>query len=174
MSNWTAETWRNGGRLRSQRFIQRARHKGVRLSFWQRQTAKKYRGSERAISGVAALFAQDVWQALRDLNDYLAGSVAELYLAVQEEAEELQEELERETPFDPDGPNDPPLHARDSWRLKVKEVNDQILVSISNPKDYIGFLEERGGRHDHPGADDPGWIEDAFNSFALRIRGRIT
>lgn len=174
MSSWTAGTWRTGGRARSQRFIQRARHKGVSLSFWQRQTAKKYVAPERAIEGAAATFTDDVYQAMLDLQEWVQGDTAELVNIVIEEAQELQEELERETPFDPNGPNDPPLHARDAWRMKVKESGDKVSLSISNPKDYISFLEERGGRPDHPGSNDPGWIEDAFNNFALRIRGRVT
>lgn len=173
MSRWTRGTWSNTGRVRSRNAIQRARRKGVSLSYWQRTPEKVYAGAHTALTEAAEVFTDDVYQAALDLQEWAQGEVARMMNIIINAADELYSDLERETPFDPNGPNDPPLHASESWRMKVESRNDKVSISISNPKDYIGFLEERGGRSDHPGSDDPGWISDAFNKFALNIQGNI-
>ncbi len=118
--------------------------------------------------------ATDVYNALLDAVEWAKGQTADIVNIVIEEVETLQKELEKETPFDPGGPNDPPLHARDAWRFKVtNRAPGTVLLSVSNPKDYIGFLEDRGGRVDHPGANIGGWISDAFNHLTLRLQGRL-
>ncbi len=143
------------------------------MSFWQRMTDKRYPRAEAAIDGAATIFAEDLYNAVLDGLEWTAGETGRMSLIVMEEMEALQDELEKQTPLDPGGPNDPPLHAKDAWRLKVTNRGGTTLISVSNPKDYIGFLEDRGGRVDHPGANVGGWISDAFNHFTLRIQGRL-
>jgi hypothetical protein len=122
---------------------------------------------------VVQFFTDEVHAVLGELIMQAQGDSARVVNHVMDEAEDLVDELERETPFDPEGPNDPPLHAAESWRMKVNSKNNKVLVSISNPKYYIGWLEERGGRSDHPGANDPGWMDAAFNNFILGLRGGL-
>lgn len=166
-------TWKTGGRQRSQRFIQRVRRKGVTLSFWQRTTEKRYR-ADVAMRAAGGIFVEDVYNSILDALEWSKGETAHIVDMIIEETEIMAKELETQTPYDPNGPNDPPLHARDAWRFKVETRGKSVLLSVSNPKDYMAFLEERGGRSDHPGANVGGWISDAFNHFALRLRGRLT
>ncbi len=142
------------------------------MSFWAR-TPERYMAPKVALSGAAQFLVQDVYDAIREVVEWGRGQTAVVANIVLDEAEDMKGELEAQTPFDPDGPNDPPLHASESWRMRVENRSEKILVSISNPKFYIGWLEERGGRPDHPGSNEPGWISDAFENFALGLRGRI-
>lgn len=163
-------------KYKAKRFRQRGRlgDHNVRLFTWQRVQQRMYK-SEAVIDQLQDRQMGDLFAALNDLRDWAVDQGVDVQAVLLEEMEELKDELERETPYDPDGPNDPPLHAREDWHLRVHTRGDsKFTVSITNRKDYIQFLEERGGRKDHPGSDDPGWISDAFDHFRLRLGERIS
>lgn len=163
-------------KYKSKRFAQRGRmgKHGVRLFSWQRLQEKVY-PSEAVVRGAQTVMMGDLFDALQDLHAWAVDQCVDLELILLEEIDKLEDELEEQTPFDPDGPNDPPEHAAAAWNINLKSRDDaSFTISISNPKDYIQFLEERGGRADHPGADAPGWMQDAFDNFRLNLEERVS
>ena len=142
------------------------------MSYWQRVAAQAYI-SEQAIEGLTIFAKDNIHAALLDCMAWAKGAT-DVYLDhVVRATERLAAELKEETPLDPEGPNDPPLHAVDSWRFKVENFNGGLQVSVSNPKHYMQFLEAYGGVHDsrgEPGGPDPGWIAAAFARYELDLR----
>lgn len=150
------------------------RRRGVTMSYWQRVAQKEYIESETVIQGLTVIWKDSVAGALADVMEWTERSIDEVLFDVVTETEQLAHDLEWTTPKDPEGPNDPPMHAKDSWRVVVEDRGSgQIHVSVSNPKHYIQFLETYGGVHDSwgdIGGPGPGWISDIFEDYALRLR----
>lgn len=144
------------------------------MVYWQRVAAKEYVESERTIQGLTALWRDDVAGAVADVLEYTKRSIDEVLHDIIEETDILAHNLEWTTPKDPEGPNDPPFHAKDSWRTLVEQRGaGNIHISLSNPKHYMQFLERWGGVHDSfgdPGGPPPGWISDLFEDYILRLR----
>ena len=167
--NWTTTSYYK----RSTRARMGLRKRGVRMSYWQRVAPKVY-ASEKAIEGATQYWMNDLHQALNEVLMWAEDSTDDIVLEVVDGVEEMAEKLEWTTPKDPEGPNDPPLHAKDSWRVRFdEEGKGNFILSVSNPKHYIQFLEAYGGVHDshgNLGGPDPGWISDIFEEFALRLR----
>ena len=147
----------------------------IRLFVWQRVKDTSYPESLQAVRDAQSLAVGDLHDALSDVAAWLVNQTLDIEEALAEDIQELADELERETPFDPDGPNDPPLHASEAWNIRlIQRPEGELTITISNPKDYIQFLELHGGRPDHPGADEGGWIQDAFDGFRIRLLDRTS
>ncbi len=160
------------------RFLQRGRIGGqdtfVRIFQWQRMREKTYPKYEARMLGVMQFLKHDLFDALNDLSAWGKDQSIDISEQVGRAVQDLHQTLEQETPFDPEGPNDPPLHAAEDWKVTIKERGDtRYTISITNRKHYIQFLEMHGGREDHPGANEGGWIVDAFNDFAISIRSMV-
>jgi hypothetical protein len=81
------------------------------------------------------------------------------------ETQWLAEELYDKNPWDEAGPNDPPLHSAEAWKIHTRiGKKGQLIVSVSNPKDYMQFLEA-GWSHQAPA----GWIAATYREFWLRV-----
>ncbi len=142
----------------------------IRIFQWQRMTDKTYPKFERRMGEGMQFMKTEVYQALNDAANWARDNCIDIQQDLASALQELHAELEAETPFDPDGPNDPPLHAAEDWKIKLKDRGSAAYtISITNRKHYIQFLEMHGGREDHPGANEGGWISDAFNNFVLNI-----
>lgn len=106
--------------------------------------------------------AEKVSAAMVDLFTDYAMEVAD---AAQNEMEWLKEELFDKNPWDPLGPNEPPLHSAEAWKFGFREGKaGQFVLSVSNPKDYMQFLEE-GWSSQAPA----GWIAATYRMFWLRL-----
>lgn len=85
--------------------------------------------------------------------------------AVDQNLTELGQELYQQNPWATDGPSDPPLHSAEAWKITMREgKKGQIIISVTNPKDYMQFLEE-GWSPQAP----PGWIAAIFREFWLKL-----
>jgi hypothetical protein len=81
------------------------------------------------------------------------------------EIEWLAEELYDRNPWAEDGPSDPPKHSAEAWKIDFREgAQGQIVISVSNPKDYMQFLEA-GWSPQAPA----GWIAATYREFWMRL-----
>lgn len=127
--------------------------------------ARPYK-SVRAIQRSQDVFiagGQDIMPKVLKFVEHKMMSVADL---MERELEWLGTELYDQNPWDPEGPNDPPLHSAEAWKITMKEgKKGQIVVSVSNPKDYMQFLEE-GWSEQAPA----GWIAAIYREFWMRVK----
>lgn len=108
------------------------------------------RGAEQVSAAIAEMFT--------DFSMQIADSVAQ-------EMDWLKEELFEKNPWAEAGPSDPPLHSAEAWKFGFREGKaGQFVLSISNPKDYMQFLEE-GWSPQAPA----GWIAATYREFWLRL-----